>query len=169
MPRRVNAPAVLVLLVLAASGGACTSAPRSTGAGSRIEVEWLEPPSEPDPAAPARPTRPILPGPELGDGSAPSEMLAGARRLLGLEIARDAFVRHVLAGALIDEAALAPASHPAVGDLARGADVLAVVERLDTVGPGVSVVLVGLRDAARVGRWTTPARGLAFARAPAPR
>ncbi|MCC6619820.1 MAG: hypothetical protein IT385_01115 [Deltaproteobacteria bacterium] len=167
MPRRVNASAlptvVAVLLFVTGCGGT-----RGAGGGSRVEIEWLEPPaSESAPDAPRQPM--VAPGPELGDGTAASEIVAGARRLLGLEVTPDVFVRHVLAGSLVEPAAFARAPLPAVGDLARGGDVVAVVERVDASGPGARLVLVGLQGGGRVARWTTPARGLAFERAAAPR
>ncbi|MFO0751039.1 MAG: hypothetical protein U1F43_36000 [Myxococcota bacterium] len=111
----------------------------------------------------AQPGRQSDSGPELGDGSVPSETVAGAVRLLGLEVDDKVFVKHALAGALASPSDLRPAPLPEVGDIARAPGVTAVVEA--TVG--ASVRLVGLRGG-RVERWTRLARGLRFERPAGP-
>ena len=154
MRSRVNGP-VLVATTAFALLAACASERGITRGGSTIEILYLTPMSEPAPGHPASGHA------ELGDGSAASEMVAGARRLLGVAVDGATFERHVLAGALVERRALRPVASPSVGDLARGSDLVAVVETVEDAGH--AVVLVGARDA-RVTRWTRPASGLRFER-----
>lgn len=166
MPTGVNDAPVLVRLAalgaaLACLATACGAAGGGArGGGSTVEIEWLAPPADGDEARAVAPRPPVRPTTdELGDGGAASETVAGAVRLLGLEVDDQVFLRHALAGALSTPAALREVALPAVGDVARRDGVTAVVERVD----GLSIHLVGLRGG-RVERWVEAARGLRFAR-----
>lgn len=163
MPTGVNATHLLAALALAvaALSPACgAGATGARGGGSTVEIEWLTSPADgaeerPVEAQPA--SRP--PTDELGDGGAASETVAGAVRLLGLEVDDQVFLRHALAGALATPDVLRAAALPEVGDVARRPGVTAVVERVD----GLAIHLVGLRGG-RVERWVEVAAGLRFAR-----
>ncbi|MFT7580139.1 MAG: hypothetical protein ACI9MR_001806 [Myxococcota bacterium] len=93
--------------------GASGAAQRSAAGGSEVEIVWLrDRPTSPAPtiAAQAPAVRPSKPGwvnarkrPWLGDGSAGSEVLAAAQRLLGLQLGPEqSFMEMVLSMAAVE-------------------------------------------------------------------